>query len=90
MKNTKLSKGQIALPKSVRDARGWRQGTEFFVESTADGVVLRTKKQFPPTCIDQLAGILPYKGSGKTLEDLDRGSQAEVARRHMRSKAKPR
>jgi AbrB family looped-hinge helix DNA binding protein len=91
METTKLSsKGQVVLPKSVRDARGWREGTEFIVETTADGVVLRTKKPFRPTSIDQVAGILPYKGATKTLQDFDRGIRAEVARRHRRSKTKPR
>jgi len=91
METTKLSsKGQVVLPKSVRDARGWREGTEFVVESTTDGVVLRTKKPFPPTSIAKVAGILPYKGPAKTLEEFDRGIQAEVARRFRRSKAKRR
>ncbi|MEI8299733.1 MAG: AbrB/MazE/SpoVT family DNA-binding domain-containing protein [Pseudomonadota bacterium] len=85
METTKLSsKGQVVLPKSVRDARGWREGTEFVIEAVADGVVLRTKKLFPPTSIDQVAGSLAYKGPPKTLEDFDRGIRAEVARRHRR------
>ena len=85
METTKLSsKGQVVLPKSVRDARGWREGTEFVIEAVADGVVLRTKNPFPPTSIDQVAGSLTYKGLPKTQEDFDRGIRAEVARRHRR------
>ena len=85
METTKLSsKGQVVLPKSVRDARGWREGTEFVIETVADGVVLRTKKLFPPTSIDQVAGSLTYKGPPKTQEDFDRGILAEVARRDRR------
>jgi AbrB family looped-hinge helix DNA binding protein len=91
METTKLSsKGQVVLPKSVRDARGWRAGTECVVESTTDGVVRRTRKPFPPTSIEQVAGMLPYKGSAKTLEDFDRGIRAEVAPRYRRSNVKRR
>lgn len=91
METTKLSsKGQVVLPKSVRDTRGWREGTEFVVESTTDGVVLRTKKPFPPTSIAKVAGILQYKGRSKSLETFDSGIQAAVARRYWRSETKRR
>jgi AbrB family looped-hinge helix DNA binding protein len=91
METTRLSsKGQVVLPKSVRDARGWREGTEFVIETVADGVLLRTRKPFPPTSIGQVAGILAYKGATKTLEDFDRGVRVEVARRQRRTRTKPR
>lgn len=91
METTKLSsKGQVVLPKSVRDARGWREGTEFVIETVTDGVLLRTRKPFPPTSIDEVAGILAYKGTTKTLEDFDRGIRSEVAHRNRRSKARSR
>jgi len=91
METTKLSsKGQIVLPKSVRDACGWREGTEFVVETTADGVVLRTKKPFPPTSLAQVAGMLPYRGAARTLEDFERGIETEITRRHRRHKGKSR
>jgi AbrB family looped-hinge helix DNA binding protein len=42
------SKGQIVVPKSVRDAHGWREGTELeFVES-GRAVVLRPVERFDP------------------------------------------
>ena len=45
MDTTKLSsKGQVVLPKSVRDQHGWGEGTEFVVESTAQGVLLRPRQ----------------------------------------------
>ena len=53
MDTTKLSsKGQVVLPKSVRDEHGWGEGTEFIVETTPQGVLLRPKKTFPATRID--------------------------------------
>src|SRR3989304_3422712 len=41
METTKLSsKGQVILPRSVRDAHNWPPGTEFAVEAAGDGVLL--------------------------------------------------
>jgi AbrB family looped-hinge helix DNA binding protein len=48
METTRLSsKGQVILPKSIRDAHRWQPGTEFMVEDTAEGVLLRPAKPFP-------------------------------------------
>jgi len=50
METTKLSsKGQVVLPKSVREEHGWGPGTEFEIESTVDDVRLRAKAPFPRT-----------------------------------------
>ncbi|WP_306535410.1 AbrB/MazE/SpoVT family DNA-binding domain-containing protein, partial [Geobacter sp.] len=43
------SKGQIIIPKQVREAHHWRTGMEFVVESVGDGILLRPRKPFPPT-----------------------------------------
>jgi len=42
------SKGRVILPRSVRDAHRWRLGAEVIVENTADGILLRSAKPFPP------------------------------------------
>ena len=86
MQTTKLSsKGQIVLPKSVRDAHGWAPGTEFEVESTADGVRLRAKAPFPRTELGQVFGSLSYSGPTRTLEEMDQGIRTAVARRYRRA-----
>jgi AbrB family looped-hinge helix DNA binding protein len=42
------SKGQVVVPKPVRDAHGWGEGTEFeFVES-GKGVLLSPVEEFDP------------------------------------------
>ncbi len=85
METTRLSsKGQVVLPKSVREARGWVAGTEFAVELTTDGVRLRAKAPFPPTELSQVFGSVSYVGPVKTLEEMDRGIGAAVARRYRR------
>jgi AbrB family looped-hinge helix DNA binding protein len=44
METTRLStKGQIILPKAIRDSRAWGPGTEFTVEETGEGILLRLR-----------------------------------------------
>ena len=87
METTKLSsKGQIILPKSVRDARQWKPGTEFAVETVAGGILLRPLKPYPPTRIEELAGCLKYGGPPKTLEEMDEAITKEVKARRARGR----
>ena len=86
METTKLSsKGQVVLPKSVRDAHGWGPGTEFVIESMPDGVRLRAKAPFARTQLDDVFGSVRYAGPAKSLGDMDAGIRSAVARRHRRS-----
>ncbi len=86
METTKLSsKGQVVLPKSVRDEHGWAPGTEFVVESTPDGVRLRATAPFPRTELGKVFGSAPTRGPAKTLEEMDAGIRPAVARRYRRA-----
>ncbi len=78
MSTTKLSsKGQVVLPKAVREACGWQAGLELIVEVTADGVTLRPRKPFALSSHDQVFGRLRHAGPPVSLEEMD----AAVARR---------
>jgi len=86
METTRLSsKGQVVLPKSVREKHGWAPGTEFVVESTPDGVRLRARASFPRTELSHVFGSVPHVGPAKTLEEMDVGVRAAVARRYRRA-----
>jgi AbrB family looped-hinge helix DNA binding protein len=77
------TKGQVILPKAIRDARAWGPGTELEIENTKAGVLLKPKKRlFLPTKIDDVAGILKYKGKPKTIREMDESIAMEVKRRH--------
>jgi AbrB family looped-hinge helix DNA binding protein len=87
METTRLStKGQIILPKSIRDSRDWRPGTALTVEETRDGVLLRPKRQFPRTRLEDVAGCLHSQGKAKTLAQMDAAIREEVLRRHDRGR----
>jgi AbrB family looped-hinge helix DNA binding protein len=84
MATTKLSsKGQIILPKSVRDAHRWAPGTEFSVEKVEDGVLLKPLGPFPKTRIEDVAGVLKRPaGKPKSVEEMDASIAKSVRKRH--------
>ena len=66
---TKLStKGQIVLPKDVRETLGLSSGTELEVEVRDGLVVLRPIRK---TTVEDLLGLLPWSGEAKSLEDME-------------------
>lgn len=87
METTRLStKGQIILPKAIRESRDWRPGTAFTVEETGDGVLLRPAAQFPPARLEDVAGCLRSKRKAKTLAQMHAAIGREVLRRHDRGR----
>ena len=88
MDTTKLSaKGQVVLPKRVRDAHGWSPGVEFIVENTPDGVVLRPKSGKRLGRIAELAGMLRQtKRRRVSLKAMDAAISAEAKTRRARGR----
>ncbi len=87
METTRLStKGQIILPKNIRTARAWGPGTEFTVEETADGILLRPARLFPETRLDEVAGCLRSKRKPITPAQIQSAIGREVKRRHGRGR----
>jgi AbrB family looped-hinge helix DNA binding protein len=83
---TVSTKGQVILPKAIRERRKWRAGTRLVVEETPEGVLLKSAPIFPPTRPEEVAGMLAYTGRPKTLAEMDAGITAEVKRRHARGR----
>lgn len=88
MDTTKLSaKGQVVLPKGVRDAYGWNQGVEFVVEPTSDGVLLRPKAKRKSSRVAELAGMLKRKGGKRvSLRTMTNAIKSEVLARRARGR----
>lgn len=83
---TVSSKGQVILPKTVREHRHWPAGTRLIVEETDEGVVLKAAPHFPPTRPEDVYGCLRHKGKAKTLEEMDAAITAELKARHARGR----
>jgi AbrB family looped-hinge helix DNA binding protein len=83
---TVSTKGQVILPKAIRQRRKWEAGTRLVVEDTPDGVLLRAAPVFAPTRPEDVAGMLAYRGAPKTIEEMDAAITAEVKRRYARGR----
>jgi AbrB family looped-hinge helix DNA binding protein len=87
METTRLSsKGQVILPKSVREAHRWRPGTEFRVESTDEGVLLRPLKLLPPSRLDDVANRLHTSRRAASIAEMDAAIDAEIDARRDRGR----
>jgi AbrB family looped-hinge helix DNA binding protein len=75
------TKGQVILPKAIRDQRGWSAGTRLTVEETPDGVLLKAAPLFPATTLDDVVGMLRHDGAPLSLDDMNAAVAAEAKRR---------
>lgn len=82
---TLSSKGQVILPKAVREARRLKSGARFDVEDRPEGILLRPAKPFAPTRHEVVFGCLPYRGKAKSVKQMNAAVLAEARRRHARS-----
>ncbi len=87
MEVTKLSsKGQIVVPKSLRDARSWQPGTVFSIEAASDGLLLRPLRPFPPTVLKDVVGCLPFRGRPKTVRQMRKAIETAIKERSGRGR----
>ena len=75
------SKGQVIIPKAVREARGWEPGIEFVVEERPEGILLRPVRTGRATTVDDLVGCVGYRGPRRSLEDMDQAIAREARKR---------
>jgi AbrB family looped-hinge helix DNA binding protein len=90
--HTRLSaKGQVVIPKAVRDRLNWSEGEVLEAVETAGGVLLRRKS--PPreriTVDEFLKRVPPYEGPPVTLEEMKQTIPREAAARFRRKVARP-
>jgi AbrB family looped-hinge helix DNA binding protein len=78
------TKGQVILPAAIRKQRHWDPGTRLIVEQTSEGVLLRSEPLFPPTNIDEVAGMLKYDGPPISIEDMSKGVEEYFRGKHAR------
>lgn len=84
LKTTVSTKGQVILPKAIRDGRHWSPGTELLVEDTPDGVLLTAAPAFAPTRPKDVFSSVAYRGPAKSIDEMNAAIAAETKRRHAR------
>lgn len=75
------TKGQVILPKVIREQRRWPAGTRLVIESTPDGILLKPASVFPSSDIDAVFGSLAWKGPALSIEDMNAAVAGEAKRR---------
>jgi len=79
---TLSTKGQVILPKPIRDSLGWEAGARLAVERTSEGVLLKPVTSFAETAPEEVFGCLRFDGAPKSLTEMETGVMTEARRRH--------
>lgn len=74
-------KGQVVIPKRLRDERGWEPGLRLVVETTADGLTLRPVEAARGDVAASLLGIVGYRGPRRSLADMEAAIRTGARRR---------
>jgi AbrB family looped-hinge helix DNA binding protein len=83
---TKVStKGQVILPKAIRDRRGWTAGAELIVEDRPEGVLLRAAPRTAPTRVEDVFGSLRPVDRIVSIEEMHQALLEEAARRYRKA-----
>lgn len=81
---TVSSKGQMVLPKSLRDRRNWGAGTRLVVEETEDGVMLRRAPAFARTDPEEVFATLRRDRPAVSLEEMEAAVLRQAQQGHDR------
>ena len=79
-----LTKGQVVLPKALRDRRGWAAGAELIVEERPEGVLLRAAPKKEATKYEDVRGSLGPVDRVVWVEEMHEGMLEEARRRWLR------
>jgi AbrB family looped-hinge helix DNA binding protein len=93
MQTTLLSsKGQVIIPKTLRDAHRWHAGTRLEVLETAEGILLKpvvdANKTALPAGLAAIRKRIAHKGPAVSIEDMNAAVLRGAARRNTPSKAR--
>lgn len=76
------TKGQVVLPKTIRQRLNWTPGARLEVEETPDGVFLRRAPLFARSELSDVFAMLKTAGPARSLEDMDAAVLAEAQRKN--------
>ena len=79
---TVSTKGQVILPKAIRQVLHWEAGMRLVVENTPEGVLLKPVPAFTETRPEDVFGCLESVGAPKSLAEMEAGVLTEAKRRH--------
>ena len=68
---TVSTKGQVILPKAIRDHLHWEPGTKLIVEETPAGVLLKAVPVFAATGMAAVFGSLRPRGPALSIDAMN-------------------
>lgn len=77
-------KGQVVLPKAMRDALRWAAGTRLAVRDTPDGLLLTAIAPAKTRNARSVAGCTGYSGPARSIEDMNDAIRKGMAQRNAR------
>ena len=80
---TVSTKGQVILPKAIREQKHWAAGTKLIVEETDEGILLRAAPLFAATDIEAVFGSLRSTKPALSIDEMNKVI-SEEAKRHAR------
>lgn len=82
MHTTRLSsKGQMVIPKALRDALRWTSGLRVRVVQSADGLLIRPQSAFPASELSQVSGLLKDRVATRTDKEIAAALRADLRER---------
>ena len=81
MSATTLStRGQVVIPKELREARKWLPGMALEVEEWPQGLLIRPAgpSLFPPTSAESIMGSAGYQGPALSEAEIARALDADL------------
>jgi AbrB family looped-hinge helix DNA binding protein len=81
------SKGQLVIPKALRDAKGFAAGVKVEVVDHPDGVLVKRVPQRTKRPVSELVGFLKdtYKGPAVSVEEMNDAIAEAAVERFRRS-----
>lgn len=67
---TLSSKGQVVIPKEIRDELHWDEGTQITLVSSTSGITLKAVPKKTGRKLEDLIGMLKHDGPPLSTEDL--------------------
>lgn len=81
MQTTLSSKGQIVIPRRIRQQHGWQPGVSFNIIDKDNTLIFEPINTKVQTKLEDVIGCVGYHGKKKSQKQMDAGIVEEVKRR---------
>ena len=75
------SKGQVVIPRQIRQSHGWKPGVCFSIIDEGDAIILKPSVSRKTTQLEDVIGCTGYRGPKKSLSEMDLGVLEEACKR---------